>query len=247
MQVQDRKFSKLTMNPEYLELVPRLSEQDRKRLYDSMKKDGLLIPITANEDGVILDGHTRYEICRELKIKIRYSIKKFDNKDDEMKFVVMTNLARRHLTKFQKVELAWPLYEIEKKRALERETWKTNKQVCVTDKKGKIVKARRRIKEGTAASLFGKKIGLGKTFISQVDYLKKYASPQILEDVRSGKMSVVKAHDLVRGLRLIPDGKRPEKPVKFCPECNSETMSPMRRTNCHVHKWFCCSRCGWGV
>lgn len=247
MQATDQKFTRLVINNKYLDLIPRLSEQDRKRLFDSIKKDGLLIPITVNPQGVILDGHTRYEICKELKTKIKYSVKTFESEEDEMRFVVMTNLARRQLNKMQKIELAWPLYELEKKRAEERVKWRQDKDNVVTNKEGKIVGARRKTKEGLAATLFGKKIGVGKTIISQVEYLKKFAPEKVMEDVRAGKLSVGQGHDLVRGMRLMSNGIKPEKPIQFCPDCNSETTSPMRRTNCHVHKWFCCKRCGWGV
>lgn len=246
MQKQEQKFSKIKINPEYLDLVPRLSVKDRERLAESIKKDGLFTPITVNDDGIILDGHTRYEICKEFKIKIRYHVKSFDNQDDEMRFVIMTNLARRQLSKFQKAELAWPLFELEKKRAKERADWRSNKSLCITDKFGRIVKAKKPIKEGQSAALFGKKIGVGKTLINQMEYLKQYASDQVLEKLRSGQMSTVMAFDLVRGLRLIPDGKKPDKPIKFCPTCNTETTSPMRR-KCHIHKYFCCKHCRWGI
>lgn len=247
MQATEQKFTKLSISKEYLDLIPRLSEQDRARLYESIKKDGLMVPITVNSKGIILDGHTRYEICKELKTKIKYSVKTFESEEDEMRFVVMTNLARRQLNKLQKIELAWPLYELEKKRAEARIKWRQNKDNVITDKEGRIVRAKRKTKEGNAAMLFGRKIGIGKTTISQVEYLKKFAPEKVLEDIRTGKLSVGHGFDLVRGLRLMSYGKKPEKPIAFCPVCNSETTSPMRMKNCHVHKWFCCKKCGWGV
>lgn len=245
MQITKHKISKLKIKPEYLELIPRLSDTDKRRLVDSIKKDGMMIPITVNSQGIILDGHTRYEICKEFGIKIKFAVKEFENEDDEMRFVVMTNVARRQLTKFQKVELAWPLYELEKKRALEREQAQGN--MCIDKKTGRFLKSPDRPKkEGLSAELFGKKIGVGHTFVGMVEYLKIHASKEILEDVRIGNMSAVKAYDLIRGLKLIPDGKKPEKAIKFCPDCSTETTSPKIK-KCHVHTWFCCSHCGWGV
>lgn len=245
--VQPSGISKLIVRQDYLDLVPRLSAEDYKRLEESLKKDGQLIAITVNQKGEILDGHTRFELCNKLKLlPIKFVVKTFENPDDEMRFVIMTNLARHQLTKFQKVELAWPLFELEKQRALERVQWKTNQDLCVTDKAGKIVKAKQKIKEGMAAVLFGKKIGVGKTLISQVEFLKKHASEEILNKVRNDEMKCGMAYDLVRGQLLMSDGKKPETPIKFCPKCNTETTSP-KKTGCHVHKWFCCSHCRWGI
>jgi len=237
------------INASFYDFIPRPNEEDRRKLKESIIKDGVQIPIIVNDEGFILDGHTRYEICLELGIEstIPIEIKKFHNEEAERKFVVMTNLARRQLNKFQKVELSWPLFELEKKRALERECWKTNAALCKTDKKtGKIIKAKKKIKEGLSAELFGKKIGIGKTLINQVEYLKKNASKELLLKCRNNETSVCKAYDLLRGLHWMPSGEQPENVINFCPECNSKTKSP-KKTKCHVHNWFCCEVCRWGM
>ena len=82
---------------EYLELVPRPSKEDYKSLKNSIKEDGLHLPITVNQNGVILDGHTRNAICKELGIKPIFEVMKFDDEFDEKRFVVTTNLSRRSL------------------------------------------------------------------------------------------------------------------------------------------------------
>ena len=236
------------MNAAYYDFIPRPNKEDRKKLKESIKKEGIQIPLILNREGFILDGHTRYEICLELGIEnIPTEIKTFPDDTAEKKFVVMTNLARRHLNKFQKIELSWPLFEIEKKRASERENWKTNPDLCNVDKKtGKILNAKKPIKEGLSAVLFGKKIGLGKTLINQTDYLKKNASKELLERCRNGEISVCSAYDLLRGQKLMSCRKIPEKAIAFCLTCNSKTLSP-KKTTCHVHKWFCCEHCKWGI
>lgn len=235
------------MNAAYYEFIPRPNIEDRKKLKDSIIKDGIQIPIILNREGFILDGHTRYEICLELGITdIPTEIKLFPDEISERKFVVMTNLARRHLNKFQKVELSWPLFELEKIRAKERADWKKNADLCETDKEGKIIKAKKQIKEGLSAELYGKKIGIGKTLINQVEYLKKYATKELLERCRNDEISVGHAYDLQRGLLLMPACIQPKKALAFCPKCNSKTKSP-KATLCHVHKWFCCETCRWGI
>lgn len=132
------------MNAAYYDFIPRPNAEDRRKLKESIKKEGVQIPLIINSEGFILDGHTRYEICLELGITdIPYEIKTFPNEELERKFVVMTNIARRHLNKFQKVELSWPLFEIEKQRAKQREKWKTDPSLCKIDKKtGKIPKSK---------------------------------------------------------------------------------------------------------
>ncbi|KER05579.1 MT-A70 family protein [Marine Group I thaumarchaeote SCGC AAA799-E16] len=91
------------------------------KLKESIKKDGQWTPITINQDGVILDGHHRYRICNELSITPKTITKTFQNKLLEEKFVIESNLLRRHLNDFQRAELGIPLLSIEKKLAKERQ------------------------------------------------------------------------------------------------------------------------------
>src|ERR1051326_418553 len=91
---------------EYFDLVPRPSTEDRHALKNSIIADGQHEPIIVNPVGEILDGHTRWEICLELDIDPKYEVRKFEGEQEERRFVIMSNLARRHLTKFQKIELA---------------------------------------------------------------------------------------------------------------------------------------------
>lgn len=236
------------INAAYYDFIPRPNDEDKRKLKKSIIKNGVQIPIVVNRDGFILDGHTRYEICLELGITdIPTETKVFASEDAERKFVVMTNLARRHLNKFQKVELSWPLFELEKKRAKERADWKKlSPEIAKINKKGQVVSVARKIKEGLSAEIFGKKIGIGKTLINHVDYIKKNASPELLKKCRDNEISIHMAYDLIRGQKLMSDGKKPEETIQFCPMCKSKTQSP-KKTKCHVHKWFCCELCRWGI
>jgi len=55
------------VNPEYASLVPELSPEECESLKQSIKEaNGLYVPIIANEDGIILDGHHRFKACQEL-------------------------------------------------------------------------------------------------------------------------------------------------------------------------------------
>ena len=92
----------LTINPEYDRLVPVLSKDDYENLKNSIKINGQWIPILANPEGVILDGHNRFDICEELGIKPKFALREFASKLLEKKFVIECNLQRRHLNDFQK-------------------------------------------------------------------------------------------------------------------------------------------------
>ncbi|KFM18195.1 MT-A70 family protein [Marine Group I thaumarchaeote SCGC RSA3] len=79
------------------ERAKKVIELASPKLKESIKKDGQWTPITINQDGVILDGHHRYRICNELSITPKTITKTFQNKLLEEKFVIESNLLRRHL------------------------------------------------------------------------------------------------------------------------------------------------------
>jgi len=111
----------LRLNPEYDKLLPRMSDEEYNQLKASIKAEGQHYPIIVNEDLEVLDGHHRFRACTELGIEPDFEVRKFENKLLEKKFVIETNLRRRHLNNFQLVELAVPLLEIEKALAKKRQ------------------------------------------------------------------------------------------------------------------------------
>jgi ParB-like chromosome segregation protein Spo0J len=124
---KSKEFITIKTNPEYYNLVYPLSNLEYDLLKKSIKEDGLHYPIVINSKGEILDGHHRYQICKELKITlIKYKIKNFGDPTEEKKFVIDINLNRRHLNDFQKAELAYKLEDIHKELARLRQLSKLN-------------------------------------------------------------------------------------------------------------------------
>src|SRR6516165_190084 len=92
-------------------LIPELSPEDRELLLKDIRAVGLIEPITLYE-GKILDGRSRYSICKA----IQYPFKDTDFVPlppgvDPVAFVFSKNIARRHLTGEQKRETVQTLVE----------------------------------------------------------------------------------------------------------------------------------------
>jgi hypothetical protein len=66
----------------------------------------LWTPIDVNDQGVVLDGHHRFKECQELGIEPETVTKHFPDKFHEQVFVIDSNLKRRHLNNYQRIELA---------------------------------------------------------------------------------------------------------------------------------------------
>lgn len=88
--------------PDALQLFDALTPQDFAALKASIAAQGLLVPITTDQDGTILDGSHRARACEELGVAPRYEIVRcVDDTDRQIRALVM-NLLRRQLTREQK-------------------------------------------------------------------------------------------------------------------------------------------------
>lgn len=112
----------LKINPEYQTLVPRPIDEEYKSLeLDIIEKKGATEPIKINKKDEILDGHTRFEICSKHALHFDTQIMDFQSVLDEKIYIIETNLKRRHLTDYQKIEMAKPLEGLIAEKAGQRQ------------------------------------------------------------------------------------------------------------------------------
>ena len=105
----------LIIKKEYLNLIPRPSTYDYEFLKDDIIQNKQRVPIIVNQKNVIIDGYSRYKVLQELKIKPKITVKNFKSEEEEIRYILSLNLARRNLTVFQKVEMLFPFYDEFKK------------------------------------------------------------------------------------------------------------------------------------
>ena len=147
----------ITINPEYETLIPSLTKDEYNELKQSIQENGLWEPITLNQKKVILDGHNRFKICKELNVIPRFSIRVFEDPLDEKLYVIDSNLIRRHLQTLVKVELYLKHEEIEAEKADQRK----KAGVKIKEPHGNISTG----SKGTTRDAMGAKIGIsGKTY-----------------------------------------------------------------------------------
>ena len=87
----------LIINSEYVSLVRQLSTQEYESLKRSIKENGQYLPIIVNSRNVVLDGHHRLRICRELGIKPIISVKNFEDLEHEKLFVRRVQFTKTEL------------------------------------------------------------------------------------------------------------------------------------------------------
>ena len=204
----------ITNNPDYSELVHPLSDLEYQSLKNSIKDDGLHNPIIVNSKGEILDGYHRYNICRELKIPVKYEIKCFNNSLEEKKFVIDTNLKRRQLSEFQKGELTYKLLKIESEKARLRQLSKL-KDVTDTlppplplvpfgtngqddEAKDKDKKLEDYEEKGRVIDIVAKKTGFSPMTLHRIKTIIEHGTEEIKEKLRNNKSSISKEYEKIQ-------------------------------------------------
>lgn len=122
--IRQMPADEIRVQKNYRELVPRPDQEDYKRLKEQITAKGLdpSQPIVVNEDLILLDGHTRLQVARELGLEWVWVVTKdFEDRPAEKEFIILSNLARRHLSTIQRADLGLKLLEIEQERAKERQ------------------------------------------------------------------------------------------------------------------------------
>lgn len=111
------------IDAELQKIMPELSNEEYKELEDSLLTEGFKgAPIIVwKQEGIIVDGHNRYNICKKHNISYEVQELEFDNRDDVIQWMIRTQLGRRNLNPLQRIEIAEKFRPLYKKRAKERQ------------------------------------------------------------------------------------------------------------------------------
>jgi N6-adenosine-specific RNA methylase IME4 len=195
----------LIINPEYKVLIPEPSLQEYQQLKSSIQQEGIYHPIVINEHNEILDGHTRYKICQELGIPIKITVRQFADKLLEKRFVIESNLSRRHLNAYQKAELGVPLLAIERKLAKQRQGTRTDLDETSLPNGRNLSRYTRQ-----STTQVAKKIGLSGRNFQRALYLMENASEGLKVKLRNGNISINAAE--IQARRAVKHAEPPQLP-----------------------------------
>ena len=115
--VEPRINSRLTIDPEFENLLPVPNEQELAVLRESILREGCREPLTVwkteDDQRIIVDGHNRYRICLDLKKDPPVQNKKFASRDEAKLWMFEHQLGRRNLTDDQRT-MIWASISIQR-------------------------------------------------------------------------------------------------------------------------------------
>lgn len=181
----------LSIDPEFKDLIPPLKPEEMQALTESLMEEGCREPIIVC-DGVIIDGHNRYEICRELHIPFKTTpfLKENPTREDLKIWIIENQFARRNLIPFQAAALALelePLYAARAKASYDQNVGRPSKSCQKSDT----------IKVDTKKEL-AKIAGTSHDTIERVKKIKARGKGDLLKKCQAGEVSINEAYKSIR-------------------------------------------------
>lgn len=158
------------------QLFPALSPSEFAELESDILNRGVMVSVEIDEDGEILDGHHRVEICTKHGLEYPTVTRTFSDEIDKRLHVYELNLDRRHMTTTQKACVAVG-YEAELAKKSKRGRPKkgaTNGTFSGT---------------GKARDAAAKRAGVGRTYISDAKRIKE-SDPETFAKMVENKVTM---------------------------------------------------------
>jgi hypothetical protein len=91
---------KIIIDEEFKAILPALDRETYAMLEESLLSHGCMNPLVL-WNGVLIDGHNRYEICKRHKIRFQTIDKEFGSREEALIWIITTQVARRNLSPMQ--------------------------------------------------------------------------------------------------------------------------------------------------
>ena len=132
-------------------IIPALTSEEYTLLESSIIFEGCREPIVV-WNGLIIDGHNRYDICKKNNIPFEIDEKNFGTKKEALKWMINNQLGRRNLNDAQKIELALKREELIGTNIGTRSILTQEKQVEIAEEtgtsKGNVSKVKKVLDDG---------------------------------------------------------------------------------------------------
>ena len=208
----------LQINQKFKELIPPLEQNEYFKLQSSLMDEGCREAlITWN--GVIVDGHTRYEICKNFNIPFKTVEKSFENEDAAVEWIMFNQLARRNLNDVQRGRIALKLKESIAARAKEKQYQGTNQYSLSADlpEASEPIDTRKEL---------AKIAGIGERTLSKIEKVDKEA-PAPIREAMGKSISIDKAAKLNTALKDTPEAERDNEAKRLLAEGLAEKAEPL--------------------
>lgn len=206
------------VDPEFSGLIPPLTLQEREQLEHNIRITRKCYDPIIIWDGVIIDGHNRFEICMEHEIEFEVKEMDFSSREEAKVWMLDNQLGRRNLSDAARIEIVLLKEEILRERARKRQSLaggdKTGGKCegALLPKKTSQSDERIHVQEALAAEA-----GIGKGTLHRYQDIKKSGNPELIKQVIDGKLKIGTAHKMLEK-ELFKQLSSIDKMLKFIAE-----------------------------
>jgi hypothetical protein len=170
--------------------IEPLTESEYQALERSILVEGCRDALVLWED-VLVDGHNRYQICQQHGIPFKVTENtSFRSLDDVKLWMIDNNLGRRSISDFQRGVLALRKKEIMAARAVELATQAAAEDAAIAPSEGEQPKSKPAAMPLASREDIARAARLSSATIGQIEKIQKTATPELVEAVRAGTISI---------------------------------------------------------
>ena len=222
-------MNNIQIDEELENLLPKLEVEKYNLLRADIIKNGCINPIIV-WNGLIVDGHNRYRICKENNIEFKTKEMNFSNKQEAMIWAWTTQKARRNVddgTLFRIAEKFRPYYEQKAKEQQRLSRGRGIKKGFIErenlNEKGKGFQESEKAKETTFVSNdinvekekqvnttkeLAEMAGTSQSTMNKVIQIQKHAPEPIKDAVESNVISINKGYELTKKVKDVPEEQK---------------------------------------
>ena len=181
----------ITVDKEFQELIPAITEEEYADLEANILKDGCRAALVLWGE-TLIDGHNRFSICTKHGLPFKTVQMDFDSRNDAIMWIIKNQFGRRNLPAYERARLALRLKPViaEKAKEKQAEYFGNQHESGLPQKSAKVQIETR--KELAAVA------GVSHDTIARVEKIEALATPEIKQQVKDGTLSINQAYQAVR-------------------------------------------------
>lgn len=191
----------MIIDPKLKAYIRPLSEDEYKNLEASITRDGCRDALVV-WDGILIDGHNRYEICSTHGIEFDTVEMDFKNIDEAKEWMLLNQLGRRNLSDYDRTVLAFALEELYASRG---------KENMAAGGKGSAML--HNLKKVDTLQSIADVAKVSRRQVAKVKKIQAEATEDVKKDLAEGKITINKAHKIIS-----PSKAKTNEPVEYSKE-----------------------------
>lgn len=178
----------MIIDKEFHSLIPPLTPEEYKQLESNILADGIRDPLITWQ-GILIDGHNRYQIAQEHGLEYQTAEKLFEGRGAVTEWMICNQFGRRNLSNYQRSLLALklkPVFEAKAKENLKTSTGGNAPRPLEISTK---VDTRQEI---------ARLAGVSDNTIAKVQKIEEQATPEVKAKIATGETSINQAYQQIR-------------------------------------------------